>query len=86
MEIPPEIEREMKPAVREFFERMSAFWQARLNECEARIAELEREVKQLRGPHDQNPGKPAPKSDTGSAASQSPGVTVPPKPKVPSTS
>jgi transposase len=71
IEIPPEIEREMTPAVRDFFERMSAFWQARLNECEARIAELEREVKQLRSPHDPKPGKPAPKSDAGTVSKNS---------------
>ena len=79
LEIPPEIEREMTPAVRDFFERMTAFWQARLNECEARIEELEREVKQLRSPHDQKPVKPAPNLDTGSAASNAPGAVDPPK-------
>lgn len=39
---------------------MTQFWQAWINECEARSAELEREVKPPRGPHDQKPGKPAP--------------------------
>ena len=78
LEIPPEIDREMTPAVRDFFERMTAFWQARVTECEARIAELEREVKQLRGPH-QKPMKPAPKSDTGSLASKAPGAVDAPK-------
>jgi transposase len=77
IEIPAEIEREMTPAVRDFFERMSVFWQARLKEYEARIEELEREVKQLRGPHNQKPGKPAPKSDGGATASKAPSADPP---------
>lgn len=76
-EIPREIEREMTPAVRDFFERMAAFWQTRVSECEARIAELEREVKQLRGPHDPKPGKLAPKSDVAPAESKGAGANPP---------
>ena len=45
LEFPPEVERKMTPAARDFFERMTAFWQARVTECEARIAEQVREVK-----------------------------------------
>lgn len=59
-EIPPEIDREMTPAVRDFFVRMVAFYHARLEEAEARIVELEREVKQLRDPHGGAPAKATP--------------------------
>ena len=46
--IPAEIEREMTPAVRAFFEAQRRAWQRRVEELEARVSELERELKTLR--------------------------------------
>ena len=43
--IPVEIEREMTPAVRAFFEAQRRQWQRRVEELESRVAELERELK-----------------------------------------
>ena len=43
--LPAEIEREMTPAVRAFFEAQRRQWQRRVEELEARVAQLERELK-----------------------------------------
>ena len=43
--IPAEVEREMTPAVRAFFETQRRAWQKRVDELEARVAQLERELK-----------------------------------------
>ena len=46
--ISAEIEREMTPAVRAFFEAQRRAWQKRVDELESRVAELERELKKFR--------------------------------------
>ena len=43
--LPAEIEREMTPAVRAFFLAQRRQWHRRVEELEARVAQLERELK-----------------------------------------
>ena len=43
--IPAEVEREMTPAVRAFFKAQRRAWQKRVEELEARVVQLERELK-----------------------------------------
>ncbi len=72
VQIPAEIEREMTPAVRAFFEAQRRAWQKRVDELEARVAQLERELKKLW--KFQRPEPPSAEESTGANAVGTPEV------------
>lgn len=70
---PEEIEREMTPGVRAFFEAQRLAWQKRIDELESRVAQLERELR--RHEKFRRPNKPEP------SATSEPSTLPPPSTK-----